>query len=178
MKAGLASVLSVAAVVAAGGVLLGLGQRLPASPTKPAVQLVGHDSKISDARLELVRDEAAWQALWAQHSGHEQSWNALERHRVPAVDFDRYVLVAAFNGSSQNTDGMVGVSVAPEGDDVRVRFEPSSFQTSGPGGGGIKTTAYGFWVIERPKGQVILEKRAPGLKADPVRWEEVKRFGA
>jgi len=32
--------------------------------------------------------------------------------------------------------------------------------------------------IEKSAKPVVIEKSKPGLKADPVRWEEVKRFGA
>jgi hypothetical protein len=57
-------------------------------------------SGVHTARNAIVKDQAAWEALWAEH------------HRstvAPSVDFTRNMVVAAFNGPG---DGCAGISLA------------------------------------------------------------------
>ncbi len=140
------------------------------------MQFVGHDSKITTQRFELVKSEAAWTSLWAQHSGRAESFSPPERHSAPKIDFERFMVIAAFNGSSTNTDALIAESVSADENAVRVRFDRASFQTSGPDGGAMNTTAFGFWVVERSDRPVILEQPAPRSKGQNIRWTEVKRL--
>jgi len=150
----------------------------PEKTVMPAVQIVGHNSKITDKRFVLVQDERTWRELWSEHTGVAAA-GPPTRYEVPMVDFARYMVVGSFNGAGTNTDGQIVQSITPGDGGVRIRFETSSFQTASFGPGpdkGVKTSCFGLWVIDRTDKPIILEKARQGLKADPVRWVEVKRF--
>jgi hypothetical protein len=54
----------------------------------------GTRSGIGEARNVVVKDGAAWDALWAEHAGADAE--------VPAVDFDRQMVIGVFLGKQQN----------------------------------------------------------------------------
>lgn len=173
---------SIAFVFALAGVAsLGMSASAPAKETLPAVQLVGHDSKIVTPRFVLVRDQAAWDALWAEHTAAALHEGAMGRHAAPKIDFSRFMVVGVFGGAVTNTDGEVVQGVTVTDDQVRVRYESSTFQTAsfgGNGDSGIKTSPFGLWVIEASTSPVVIEEGRRGLKDSPVSWNEVKRFDA
>jgi hypothetical protein len=145
----------------------------------PAVQIIGHDSHITKASFELIRDEASLAALWARHTGLEAGAAPPTRHSVPVVDFSRFMIIGAFNGTATNTDGLVASSVTTGDDAVRVRFETSSFQTASFGpepDRGVTTTCYGIWIIDRSDKPLVIEEGVRQLKNEPIRWVEVSRF--
>jgi hypothetical protein len=167
--------------VFAGVALLGMSAPTPAKDTLPAVQIVGHDSRIMAPRFVLVRDQATWDALWAEHTGAAIKGGAMGRHAAPKIDFSRFMVIGAFGGAVINTDGEEAQSVTVTDDLVRVRYESSTFQTSsfgGNGDSGVKTSPFGLWVIEASKSPVVIEEARRGLKDSPVSWKEVKRFDA
>lgn len=168
-------------VVIAGVASLGMSAPAPAKDMLPAVQLVGHDSRIMTPRVVLVRDQAAWDALWAEHTGAALNERAMGRHAAPKIDFSRFMVVGVFGGAVSNTDGEVAQNVTVTNDLIRVRYEASTFQTAlfdGKGDPGIKTSPFGLWVIEASKTPVVIEEGRRGLKDSPVSWKEVKRFDA
>jgi hypothetical protein len=167
--------------VIAGVASLGMSAPAPAKEMLPAVQFVGHDSKIMTPRFVLVRDQTAWDALWAEHSAAAVKEGAMGRHAAPKIDFSRFMVVGLFGGAVTNTDGEVAQSVTVTDDLVRVRYEASTFQTSsfnGKGDSGVKTSPFGLWVIETSKSSVVIEEGRRGLKDSPLTWKEVKRFDA
>lgn len=154
---------------------------VPTKETLPAVQFVGHDSKISTARYVLVRDEKSWAELWAEHTGIAQAHGAMARHAAPIIDFTRFMVVGVFEGSTTNTDGELAHSVAATADALRVRYHASTFQTSSSGGQGdpgVKTSPFGLWVIQTSDTPIVIEEGRRGLKNSPLSWKEVKRFNA
>jgi len=173
---------SVALAFALAGVFsLGMSAPAPAEDTLPAVQLVGHDSRITTPRFVLVRDQPAWDALWAEHTGAALKEGAMGRHAAPKIDFSRFMVVGMFGGAVTNTDGEVAQSITVTDDQVRVRYESSTFQTSSFGGNGdpgVNTSPFGLWVIQASKLPVVIEEGRRGLKDSPVSWKEVKRFNA
>jgi hypothetical protein len=167
--------------VIAGVASLGMSAPAPAKDMVPAVQFIGHDSKIMTPRFVLVRDQAAWDALWAEHSAAAVNEGAMGRHAVPMIDFSRFMVVGVFGGAVTNRDGEVAQSVTVTDAQVRVRYEASTFQTAsfdGKADSGIKTSPFGLWVIENSKSPVVIEEGRRGLKDSPVTWKEVKRFDA
>lgn len=167
--------------VFAGVASFGTSVLAPATDALPAVQLVGHDSRIMTPRFVLVRDQATWDSLWAEHTGVALKEGAMGRHAAPKIDFSRFMVVGVFGGAATNTDGEVAQSVTVTDDQVRVRYESSTFQTSSFGGNGdpgVKTSPFGLWVIEVSKSPVVIEEGRRGLKDSPVSWKEVKRFDA
>ncbi|MFN0133361.1 MAG: hypothetical protein ACKVW3_12645 [Phycisphaerales bacterium] len=173
---------SVALVLVFAGVASrGMSAPAPAKDMLSAVQLVGHDSKIMTPRFVLVRDQPAWDALWAEHTAAALKEGAMRRHAAPKIDFARFMVVGVFGGAVTNTDGEVAQSVTVTDDQVRVRYESSTFQTAsfgGNGDSGVKTSPFGLWVIEASKSPVVIEEGRRGLKDSPLSWKEVKRFDA
>lgn len=149
--------------------------------TPPAVQLVGQNSKIAEPRFVLIRDEQAWAKLWFDHTGVEINGGPPVRNAAPIIDFNRYMVVGYFRGKCVNHDGEIASSVVVSEDELRVRFEASTFQTmsSDPGkpDTGAKATPYGLWVVSRTDNAIVVEEGRRGLKNDPVTWKEVHRFG-
>lgn len=147
--------------------------------TLPAVQFIGAASKIDAQRHVLVKDKESWNTLWSEHTRSKSSLIPPTRFDAPKIDFSRYMVAGVFKGASTNSDGEVCLSVLDSPDAVRVRFRTSTFQTASIGAGedqGVKATCYGMWVIEKSDKAVVLEQAIQGLKADPLRWQEVKRF--
>ncbi|MFN0136362.1 MAG: hypothetical protein ACKVS9_09640 [Phycisphaerae bacterium] len=171
---------SIALVAGLAGVSsLGMAARPPVTDTLPAVQLVGHDSKILTPRFVLVRDQEAWDALWAEHTGVDVKHGAMARHTAPKIDFARFMVVGAFGGATTNTDGEEARSVSLSDHAVRIRYESSTFQTSSFSDRpdtGVKTSPFGLWVIEASNMPVVIEEGRRGLKDSPLSWHEVKRF--
>lgn len=168
-----------ASVVAAVGVLGAGGAGGRAEERPPCVQWVGHWSERAAPGFVIVRDEAAWRALWADHTGVLAKEGAMKRHAAPKVDFERWMVVGCFSGVNINGDGEVARSVAEDGGALRVRFVSSSFQTAGPGGGGVDVRPYGLWVVPATDKPVVVERGH--ITKDPregVRWDEVWRSGA
>lgn len=58
-------------------------------------KLSGFRSGIVKQELVIVKSAGDWQKLWERHCSREIG----EKPPLPKVDFDRYVLVAAFAGS-------------------------------------------------------------------------------
>ncbi len=164
--------------------LAGLGAMTVPAPTKdtlPAVQFVGHNSKITTPRVVLAEDQPTWTLLWCEHVGLDASVTPPTRHLVPKIDFTRYVVVGVFGGEMTNTDGEVAEGVVISDDAVRIRYVSSTFQTSSFGGNadpGVKTAPFGLWVIEKIKKPIVIEQGTRGLKDSPLSWKEVKRFEA
>ncbi len=147
--------------------------------TLPYVQWIGADSKRTEPGFEIVRDDAAWRALWGAHTGTDTTpGGAMRRHAAPEVNFDRCVVVAHFRGRSTNHDGEVVHGVDESAERVRVRFIADTFQTASFDGPdrGVATTPYGIWVLPRTEKPVVIEEGTRELKNEPVRWREVKRF--
>lgn len=145
----------------------------------PAVAFVGHNSKVSSPRFVLIRDAAAWAALWAEHTATPPGYGALARHSVPAVDFTRFMVVGVFLGAATNTDGCEAHSITAEADTLRIRYTLSTFQTSAPPGqrdSGVSTTPFGLWVIERSDKPVSFELGRHGLKNSPLTFTPVHRI--
>lgn len=160
---------------------LGMSGSAPVKDRLPAVQLVGHDSRIMTPRFVLVRDQAGWDALWAEHTGAAFKEGAVGRHAAPKIDFSRFMVVGVFAGAVTNTDGEVAQSVSVTDDLVRVRYESSTFQTASfgeNGDPGVKTSPFGLWVIEASKSPVVIEEGCRELKDSALSWKEVKRFDA
>lgn len=91
---------------------------LPKSGTPVAFTSVAQEafSNITSPREVVIKDAAAWSALWAEHSK--------TRTAAPQVDFSRTMLVAVFNGERANGCRMFSVvyAGAHEGK-LRIEYE-------------------------------------------------------
>jgi hypothetical protein len=184
------ALLTLAAMAAA--VLAGLSQLAPAqpgeapgragkpAPTTPLVQWAGSTSK-HEPGFFLIQDDPAWQKLWAKHTGQPADLAFTQaRHLAPKIDFGRCLVVAYFRGRAVNQDGEIATSVQDLPDQVLIRFEPSSFQTSGEGprGGAQDTTPFGLWLIPVTQKPIVIQEIRRELKDQPQTLHEVKRFPA
>jgi len=160
-----------------------LSDAVPQVPEiKPLVQWAGHETKSNQRGFSLITDETAWRQLWTSHAGLEFGHGAVFRNYAPLIDFDRGFIVAYFRGPSTNEDGEILVSIAELPDQIRLRFERSSFQTASFDGTdhGMKTTPYGIWLVPKPAGgiavPIVIEEARRGLKDEPITWKEVHRI--
>jgi hypothetical protein len=158
------------------GAALGLGSRWRA-PAGPGVyvQFVGHDAKRVQEGFVVARTEKGWTGIWQDYTGQNAGYGAIERNRIPKIDFERCMVVAYFGGKRTNTDGYTAREIAEAKGVVRLRFEASTFQTAGMDarGGAQDTTPYGVWVIPATDKPVVIERGRRGLKDQPPKWEEV-----
>lgn len=180
---------SLIAVVSLAGVAVALLQPAQGSPTPqqadapplaPYLSFTGAFSTIEDSRIVRITDEAAFKELWTEHMGDRIERNAREWDVIPQIDFTQCMVVARFRGDSWNCDGEFVVSMEDRGDDVLLRFDSATFQTSGFGGdgGGIKVTPYGIWVLPRIAKPISIEENTQGLIGEPPIWTEKARFEA
>jgi len=153
----------------------------PPAASRPLVQWIGADSARTQPGFVLVRDQDAWLALWAAHTGKDTTpGGAMGRHTAPEINFDRCIVVAFFRGRTTNADGEVANTIDDFPDHVRVRFTPDTFQTASFDGPdrGIATTPYGIWVIPSTPKAVVIEEGGHGLKHEEKTWRHVHRFEA
>ncbi len=131
--------------------------------THPYVTLTGPDSHVIKPSCHRVASEGEWIKTWQRHNGAKESndydlfYNPLG---LPYVDFEKCMVVAVFQGRGTNSAGLKAVAVLENKDGIVLRFEDKFYQTMerAPGGGGNKTTAYGFFVLPRSSKTVVLEE--------------------
>lgn len=84
---------------------------LPQGPSVPfSTVLAGTTSRIAEPATVVVRDKAAWIALWRRHAGADHG-------APPPVDFSRDMVVAVFGGTSTEATkaGIVRITREPRG---------------------------------------------------------------
>jgi hypothetical protein len=86
----------------------------------------GTHSNIGDARQVVVRDAAAWSALWKQHAGDRP---------MPAVDFAKEAVAAVFVG----TRSTGGFSVEIVGAEQKAGAFVVQYRETKPAAGAITT---------------------------------------
>jgi hypothetical protein len=147
----------------------------PAAAAGIFVQFVGHDSRREQEGFVVARTEKGWIGIWQDYTGSAAGHGAIERNRIPKIDFERCMVVACFGGKRTNTDGYIAREINEFKGAVRLRFEASTFQTSGSDGrgGAQDTTPYGVWVIPATDKPITIERGRRGLKDNPITWEEV-----
>jgi hypothetical protein len=144
----------------------------------PCVALTGSDSHVSERGYHRITSMNDWKKLWQKHKGQndEQEYDQFyDPLALPVVDFDRYMVIAIFQGRAWNSAGLV-VSVSDEEERIVFRFNDKSYQTLGPDGGGKRATVYGFFVVPRSMKPVILEEDVQRLKGQPPKWKERATF--
>lgn len=166
--------LVVLAACVLGASMLALREPLPYTTSLPAVQLVGHESRIVEPRFVRIDDAEGWRALWAEHTGVQTQHGALSRHRVPHIDFERFMVVGVFVGATTNSDGAVADAIIASRASVRVQYQHATFQTAGgEEGGAVPTQPYGLFVIERSPAPIHFEQGQMTSKASPVSYRRV-----
>ncbi len=147
--------------------------------SQPCVTLTGADSHVTERGYHRIMSTEEWVRVWQKHKGEKQDgeynfhYNPLG---LPVVDFERYMVVGIFEGSSWNSAGLTTVSIDEEKTRIVFRFDSKSYQTTGPDGGGQKVTVYGFFVIPRSTKRLVLEESAQRRKDQPPAWKERVAF--
>lgn len=150
------------------------GDKTPAV-ISPCVALAGADSHVSERGYFRITSLKDWTRMWQKHKGLKQDEEydlGFDRAGLPLVDFDRFMVIAVFQGSGWNSAGLRAVSIVEEQERIVFRFDDKSYQTAGPHGGGKQVTAYGFFVIPRSTKPVVLEENVQNLIGKPPVWEE------
>ncbi|CAG0954731.1 hypothetical protein PHYC_00399 [Phycisphaerales bacterium] len=142
------------------------------------VQFAGSYSKIEARRIELVADEARWEAVWKEHQGADIEKNANGFETWPTIDFERYSVLCVFGGKGTNTNGWRLVSSVEFADHIRIRYDHWGFQTASFDGPdhGVPTTAFGLFVVPRPGKTLVLEEDVNSIIGAPPRWKERMRI--
>lgn len=104
-------------------------------------------SLIALARTVIVKDQAAWAALWAEHKGSGAG-------EPPAVDFTRNMVVAAFRGPGDACAGIELERALRSGQVVTVRRAVAS-APPGMACAQLLTTAAHIVAMERTDDQVV-----------------------
>jgi hypothetical protein len=142
----------------------------------PYVTISGADSKVRQRGYFRVGSEKEWVKVWQRHKGEKESeqynlfYNPLG---LPLVDFRQCMVIAVFEGASENNAGLRASSVTDEKDRVLLRFQDNGFQTVN---GGRPSTAYGFFVLPRSNKPVVLEEDVRHLINGPPVWKEQARL--
>jgi hypothetical protein len=120
------------------GVLLTLPAGATDAPRGPSVPfktvIAGTTSHITEPATVVVRDKAAWIALWRRHTGADHS-------APPPVDFARDMVVAVFGGASTEATkaGIARITREPQG---LVAWYSVQATRPGPPNGGIASSPF------------------------------------
>lgn len=107
----LATVLLIVMLLGSRPVLTAGASGLPQGPSVPfKTVLAGTTSHITEPATVVVRDNAAWIALWHRHTGANHGM-------PPAVDFAHDMVVAVFGGASTEPTaaGVARITREPKG---------------------------------------------------------------
>lgn len=139
------------------------------------VSWFGADSRITQPEKAILRDNAAWEQLWRRHIGLT-SQNERGRDPIPLVDFNHCCVFAYFGGQGFNSEGFYVESLTEQADRWLMRIDEHTFQTSGPGGGGVRVTPFGIFVFPRTTKPLVVERNVQDLIGRPPIWKECARF--
>jgi hypothetical protein len=156
--------------------ILAAAQPQPAV-TKPLVTLAGANSRIESPTYLRITTAKDFQATFMQHLGKEaKDFNDhYNPDGFPTINFDRCMVIAVFAGKSWNSVGMYASQINDNENQITVRFDHRSYQTSG---GADAVVPYGFFVVPRSDKAVILEENVQQyIGGEPV-WKERARFQA
>jgi hypothetical protein len=134
--------------------------------SRPVIEMSGAYSKVSNRYYAVVTSEKEWERIWVRHSGQAESILAVGGTRFN-VDFDRYVVVAVFQGIQPYNLGVVAQSVDETPDRTVLRFTNRWVTTTedSPAHTGAPYTPFGLFVIPRASKEVVLEEAVYGDKA-------------
>ncbi len=163
-------------VICALAGLIAVSAEAPAEKSlKPCVAFMGVDSHVTKPRDCRITSPDEWTRLWQEHKGkkptgrYDQFYDPLS---LPAIDFDRYMVIVIFEGGSWQSAGVRVDSISEENERIVFRFSYKVYQV-GPGDVEKKATAYGFFVVPRSTKPVVLEEGFHSMNREvkPV-WEE------
>jgi hypothetical protein len=141
-----------------------------ASKNKPLVVITGPNSGIQTAGYFRVTSSKKLELLWQEHLTEKAKLND---HPAPAVDFARCEVVAIFQGAMFNSRGIRVESVELTNNDIVVKFDQISYQTSGES---EKVSPYAFIIFSKSGKEIILQENVQQYLGQPPQWKEVARL--
>jgi len=161
---------------------------------RPLVTIAGANSQITTERCLRVTTQEQWAALWLEHLGQppQPKYNLdFNKDGLPVVDFEQCMVVAVFDGATNNRAGVSAVAGPfedPEaetktplasGDEV-LRLSWHSYQTGGPGpdGGVVAASPFGFFVLPRSSAPLVVQDRQMPMGGGHGRLVERARLPA
>ncbi len=153
---------------------------------KAFVHWSGPESAIEKPLYTVVRSERDWLELWATHTGKPvKKGNMSQPLDAPLIDFDACMVVAIFQGTKWNSNGVKAVSITEESDLLRFRFDESTYQTAMAFGNPVaakrekgSARPYGIFVLPRVNKTVVIEENVQGMKDRPAKWSERERIAS
>ncbi len=132
----------------------------------------GADSKIKEKGTEIITDQTAWAWLWEHHKAGGRLGGDLD---IPAIDFERELVVAMFAGETWNSRGYYVYETLQGDTQWTIRVDEYTYQTMSMDGtgGGEKVTPYGIFVLPRVEQSIVVEENVQGLLGKPPRWLQV-----
>lgn len=142
---------------------------------EPCVSLAGANSGITKREIHRITKQDDWIRLWQKHKGLEVT-GEYDFHYDPAglplVDFQRYMVIAIFQGSGWNSARAKAVSIEDQPEQIVVRYDDKGYQTFGPDGGGDEVTPYGIFVVPRSNKAVAVGEMVRQYKNEAPKWEQ------
>lgn len=166
--------LAVGVICVMGG-LIAVAAESAAKTGKPCVAISGADSHVTVPRCLRITSADQWERVWQQHKGVKptDSYDSFyDPLTLPKVDFNAYMVIAVFQGSTENCAGLQAVSMTEEDRRILLRFSTNAYQTgaSTPDRGVHKVTPYGFFVVPRSAKAMVIQQQIP--RSEPPKWKE------
>lgn len=143
--------------------ILGVARGEEPKTLRAAVSWSGDDSKVAKRGCERILTQKDFDATWAGHA----------KGCVPRIDFDRFMVLAVFDGDRINVDAETLGVIEQTGPDLRVQLVQITHQSMGEGS---KATPYGIFVIPRAEGVLVVEEDQQDRIGKPSIWKERARF--
>lgn len=139
----------------------------PAKPTiiRPYVVWSGPHSQVGQTSYSRVTTAEDWRNLWQQHRAGE----------APQVDFEQCMVLAIYQGATQNCKGIKVTSVLDEKDKLTVRFVGEWYQT---GDTADAVTPYGLFLLPKSAKPVVIEENVQSLIGQAPVWKLRAQFDA
>ena len=88
------------------------------------------------------------------------------------IDFEKCEVIAIFQGAGWNSRGIRLEEVKETANNISIRYDNISYQTSGVGGGGVRVAVFAFLVFPKTSKSFQLQENTQGLKGRPAKWTE------
>ena len=138
--------------------LLGCTSATGAAPLTLRSLAKGGFSGIGEARQEVIKDKAAWEKLWTEHSKPTRSASP-----PPDVDFSKEMVIVATLGTKRTGGYSVEiVSAEPAGRKLRVAVKRAS---PPPGALAIQALTAPFHFVAVPRSDLEIEFTEPKAEA-------------
>jgi len=164
------------AILAAPACLAAKDDVRPAA-MRPLAEMSGAYSKIATRFYIAVTSEKEWNRIWAKHSGQSDailSAGGTQLH----VDFDRYMVLAVFQGEQPYNLGVVAQSIDEGMDKLTFRFTNKwvSAENGTPQRTAIPYTPFGIFVLPRVLKEVVMEEAIYGSKGQAPTYTVRAKF--